>query len=109
MHELSITQSVVDAVLEKLPDQPIAVVSLEIGTLSGIEPDALRFCFELVTAGTTLQGAELQISRPQGRAHCSSCQADFDLDTCILLCPCGSADVQVRSGGQLLISSVMVA
>ncbi len=64
MHELSITQSVVDAVLEKLPDQPIAVVSLEIGTLSGIEPDALRFCFELVTAGTTLQGAELQISRP---------------------------------------------
>lgn len=109
MHELAITQSVVDAVLEKLPDRQIAVVSLEIGTLSGVEPDSVRFCFELVTAGTALDGAELRITRPTGRAHCTSCQTDFDVDSCILLCACGSADVLATSGNQLLISSVRVA
>ncbi len=98
VHELAITQSVVDAVLEKLPERQITVVSLAIGTLSGVEPDSVRFCFELVTAGTALDGAELRISRP-----------DFDLDSCIMLCACGSADVRATSGHQLLISSVRVA
>lgn len=109
MHELAITQSVVDAVLAKLPDERITLVSLDIGTLSGIEPDALRFCFELVTAGTALDGAALEIARPRGRAHCRRCAADFDLDTAILLCACGSADVEVQSGRELTIRSVRVA
>ena len=109
VHELAITQSVVDAVLEKLPERQITVVSLAIGTLSGVEPDSVRFCFGLVTAGTALDGVELRISRPSGRAHCSSCQSDFDLDSCIMLCACGSADVRATSGHQLLISSVRVA
>jgi len=109
MHELSITQSVVDAVVTKLPDRRISLVSLEIGKLSGIEPDALRFCFELVTAGTPLDGAELRIAEPAGLAHCAACEADFEPESCILLCPCGSADVRLTSGDQLTIRSVMVA
>ena len=109
MHELAITQSVVDAVLARLPDRRIAVVCLEIGRVSGIEPDALRFCFELVTADTTLAGAELEILEPPGRAHCRSCRTDFDVSSCMLLCPCGSADVRLDSGDQLAIRSVRMA
>ncbi len=109
MHELAITQSVVDAVLEKLPEERVTRVSLTIGMLSGIEPDAVRFCFELVTAGTGLQGADLEIARPVGRAHCRRCDTDFTLDTLILLCGCGSADVHVESGQELSIRSVQVA
>ncbi len=109
MHELAITQSVVEAVMAKLPDEQITVVRLDVGTLSGIEPDALRFCFELVTAGTTLEGAELEIARPRGRAHCRRCAVHFDLDVPILLCACGSADVEVESGQELAIRSVQVA
>lgn len=109
MHELAITQSVVDAVLERLPEERITVVSLSIGRLSGIEPDAVRFCFELVTAGTGLQGADLEIARPAGRAHCRRCDIDFTLDAPILLCACGSADVDVESGQELKIRSVQVA
>ena len=109
MHELSITQSIVDSVVDRLPGRRVTLVALDVGKLSGVEPEALRFCFELVAAGTDLDGAALVIAEPPGRAHCADCGSDFELDTCILLCDCGSADVRVRSGHELLIRSVEVA
>lgn len=108
MHELSITQSVVDAVVERLPDTKIAGVRLEIGKLSGIVADSVRFCFDLVVAGTALEGARLDIDEPGGRAHCADCDTEFDVDDPILLCPCGSANVEVLAGQQLRIRSVEV-
>lgn len=108
MHELSITQSVIDAVSEKLGDAPVAVVTLEIGQLSGVVADSVRFCFELCSAGTTLDGARLDIIDTPGLGHCRSCDAELPLRDLILLCPCGSADVDVLSGQQLTIKSVEV-
>ena len=56
MHELAITQSVVEAVTERTGSAPVASVRLRVGRLAGVVPDAMRFCFELVTAGTPLEG-----------------------------------------------------
>jgi hydrogenase nickel incorporation protein HypA/HybF len=109
MHELAITQSVVDAVLDRTGDRTVTTVRMRIGRLSGIVPDSLRFCFELVTEGTALEGASLVIDEPGGAAHCRSCGADFALSDLILLCGCGSADVEVRAGRELSVSSVEVA
>lgn len=109
MHELSITQSVVDAVSERIADQRVVSLRLEVGRLSGVVPDALRFCFELVTGETVLEGARLDIDERAGQAHCRSCDQDFVLTDLILLCPCGSADVAVTAGRELVIKSVEVA
>jgi hydrogenase nickel incorporation protein HypA/HybF len=109
VHELAISQSVVDAVLARTGDARVTVVRLDVGRLSGVVPDALRFCFDLVADGTPLAGAELRIAEPPGRARCATCGADFGLDQPILLCPCGSADVQVTAGRDLLVRSVEVA
>lgn len=108
MHELAVTQSVVDAIIEKTGDARVVAVRLEIGRLSGVVPDAVRFCFDVVCAGTTLEGARLDIERPRGRAHCHDCADEFDLDDPIPLCPCGSANVMVTAGMQLRIRSVEV-
>jgi hydrogenase nickel incorporation protein HypA/HybF len=51
VHELSITQSVVDAVTRRMGDARIRRVRLEVGKLSGLVPDAVQFCFEVVAAG----------------------------------------------------------
>ena len=109
MHELSIAESVVDAVLERTGDRHVATVRLQVGRLSGVVPDALMFCFELATAGTALEDADLQIQEPTGRAHCRECNMDFALNDLILLCECGSADVEVVAGRELSVSSVEVA
>jgi hydrogenase nickel incorporation protein HypA/HybF len=109
MHELAITESVVAAVTERLPDARITCVRLEIGPMSGVVADSVRFCFELVTEGTNLEGASLEISQPAASCRCRSCGADFEPAGPIALCACGSADVAVVSGGDLRILSVQVA
>jgi hydrogenase nickel incorporation protein HypA/HybF len=109
MHELAITQGVVDAVTERTGDAPVACVRLRVGRLAGVVPDAMRFCFELVTAGTPLDGAVLEFDRPEGRGRCRTCGADFVLPDLILLCSCGSADVEVLAGRELAVASVVMA
>jgi hydrogenase nickel incorporation protein HypA/HybF len=109
MHELALTQCIVDQVAQRLEGQRVTSVQLEIGKLSGVVPDSVRFCFDLVTNGTALEGSLLVIGEPDGRAHCERCGDDFSLPDLFLLCPCGSADVRVISGTELLIKSVKVA
>jgi hydrogenase nickel incorporation protein HypA/HybF len=109
MHELAVTQSVVDAVVERTGEQRVLEVRLRVGRLSGVVPDAMRFCFDLVTDGTPLQGAILDIEEPEGSGSCRRCGSTFVLHDLILLCPCGSADVDVLTGRELAIGSVEVA
>ena len=106
MHELSITQGVVEAVTERTGSATVLSVRLRVGQLSGVVPDAMRFCFELVTAGTPLEGAALEIEQPEGRGRCRACGAAFALRDLILLCDCGSADVEVLAGRELSVVSV---
>jgi hydrogenase nickel incorporation protein HypA/HybF len=108
VHELAITQSVVDAVLEKTGDRRVTTVRVRVGRLAGVVPEAMRFCFDLVAAGTPLEGACLEIEQPPGGAHCRACGHDFELRDLILLCQCGSADVEVTTGRELQVSSVEV-
>ena len=108
MHELAIAESVVASVLEHTGGRRVAVVRLRVGRLAGVVPDALSFCFELATAGTTLEGASLEIVEEHGRARCRTCACDFTVDDSILLCGCGSADVELLSGQELSVTSVEV-
>lgn len=109
MHELSIAQSVVDAVCERAAGRRVCSVRVEVGSLCAVVPDSMQFCFELVTEGTVMEGARLDIDQPPGRAHCRDCGGDFTLPDLILLCPCGSADVEVLSGRELRILSMEVS
>jgi hydrogenase nickel incorporation protein HypA/HybF len=109
VHELAIAESVVDTVTQRLPGATVTCVHLEIGALSGVVPDSIRFCFDLATEGTPLAGAALEITEPPARCRCRACGAEFQPDTPIVLCPCGSADVAVLAGEELKILSVQVA
>ena len=108
VHELSITQSVVTAVTQRLRDAQVRRIRLEVGQLSGLVPDAVRFCFEMVATGTTCEGAALEIDEPPGLARCRTCGADFETGEVLPLCECGSADVEVRGGRELRIREVEV-
>lgn len=109
MHELSLTQGVVEAITDRLGSRRVVMVRLEIGKLSGVVVDSVRFCFDLVVAGTPLEGARLEIEEPGGRARCRDCSVSFASDDPILLCPCGSSDVEVLAGTELLIKAVQLA
>ena len=108
MHELSITQSIVDTAREHAAGRPVRSIRVRAGRLTAVVPDSMLFCFELIVDGTELQGARLDIEQPAGRAHCRACDTEFALPDLILLCPSGSADVRVTAGQELQIVSMEV-
>ncbi len=109
MHELAIAEDVLATITARTADQKVHAVRLEIGKLTGVSADSLRFCFELAAAGTGVDGAALDIVEPPGSARCQTCSSEFALQDLILLCPCGSADVRVLAGDQMRIISVQVS
>jgi hydrogenase nickel incorporation protein HypA/HybF len=109
MHEMAITQSVVDAVCEHAAGRHVQSVKVEIGALCAVVPDAMQFCFELATEGTVADGARLDLEMQPGAARCRSCGECFELPDLILLCHCGSADVEVLAGRDLRILSMEVS
>jgi len=106
---MALTQSVVDAVCEHAAGRRVRSVALEIGALCSVMPDSMRFCFELATEGTAADGARLDLQIRPGKACCRSCGERFELHDLILLCPCGSADVEVLAGRDLMILSMEVS
>jgi hydrogenase nickel incorporation protein HypA/HybF len=83
-------------------------VTVRIGALTAVVPEAMEFCFGLAVEGTVAEGAGLVIEHRPGRGHCRGCGSDFALPDLILLCPCGSADVAVTGGRELQIVSMEV-
>lgn len=109
MHELAITESVIAAVAERVGASKVTRVQLEIGRLSGVVPDSVRFCFDICAAGTVLDGAALDIVETPGRAQCGDCWAQVEVDDLLDVCACGSANLKLESGQELRITEVEVA
>jgi hydrogenase nickel incorporation protein HypA/HybF len=109
MHELALTQSVVDQISERLAGARVTRVELEIGRLSGVVCDSVRFCFEVCTQGTTLEGARLEIIETAGRALCRHCGADFEVNDLFAICGCGSMELDLIAGEELKIREVEIA
>lgn len=112
MHELSIAQSVIEAVEQECASRgigPVESVRLRIGRMSGVLPDSLRFCWDLVTQETSLAGAALDIVVTEPRLRCTPCDRDLSFDSFIERCPhCGSPDMRVEGGMDLAIDSLEV-
>ncbi len=108
MHELAITESIVAGVSECANGARVTRVMVHIGRLSGVVPDAVRFCFDVCCKGTALEGAELQIVEIEGRARCRDCGRENQIANLIALCACGSANLEVVSGEELKIKEVEV-
>jgi len=109
MHELAITQEIVEIVRQRAGERKVRRVVIEIGKLSAVLPDAVRFCFDLCTEGTPAQGAILEIFEPAGRARCRSCGGEVTLDRPFGRCGCGSSDLDWISGEELRVREMEVA
>ena len=66
MHELGLTRNIVAIVSEHARGRPIKRVTVAIGPQACVETEALKFCFEIATDKTVLQGAELDIVSADG-------------------------------------------
>jgi hydrogenase nickel incorporation protein HypA/HybF len=112
MHELSICEGVVRAVEDYAAREhftKVLKVRLEIGCFGGVEPDALRFGFDVVTRGTVAEGAALEILELPGQAWCFDCGKSFEVTARGADCPqCNGARLSVTGGDELRIKDLEV-
>ena len=109
MHELGITQQVVEAVVAHANGSTVKRIRLEIGKLTAVMPEAIRFCFDVCAEGTPVEGAELEIVEIPGLGRCRRCGSDVPLDRAFGRCACGSSDLDWIAGEELRILEMEVA
>ena len=109
MHELAITQNIVDIALKSAQNRKVEGITIVIGELSGIVEDSVRFCFDIVAADTSAQGAALTFRAVPAHVRCTRCAFEFKLDKGDWACPqCGNPGGQVMQGRECYIESVDV-
>jgi len=112
MHEISLCESILEIMQERAGADGFTQVKqvwLEIGKLSCVEPDAMKFGFDSVVHGSLAEGAQLQIIWVPGRARCLSCLHEVEIEQYGDLCPdCGNSQLQVMDGDQLRIKEMEV-
>lgn len=106
MHELGITQNIVSIVSQHAKGTPVKRVSLEIGKLSAVVPDAIRFCFDVCAEGTELEKAELEIIEIAGRLKCQDCQLITETNQVYAHCECGSWNTKPIAGQELRVKEM---
>jgi hydrogenase nickel incorporation protein HypA/HybF len=112
MHEMSLCEGVLQILEDHARSQgfrQVKTVWLEIGALSGVDPEAMRFGFDAVMKGTLAHGARLEIIDLPGQAWCLPCSKPVAVTARFDACPeCGSYQVQVTGGDEMRIKELEV-
>ena len=135
MHEVSIAMSILSVVEQAFRETPgakkVTRIKLQIGMLSMVDPEALRFALKTVAKGTPAEDAEIEIEMVKPVFRCNRCgytwevrdedvkriSEDPQLSTLVhiypdvvskyLSCPrCGSNDIEIVKGKGVIVHSV---
>lgn len=112
MHEMSIAQSLIEILREEMTRhgaKNLRSVRLHIGRLAAIVPESLSFCFQVMTAGTDMEGAKLVMETIPLEAFCKVCKKTFFIENYAFRCPsCGAKDIDTLRGQDLSIVDMEV-
>lgn len=112
MHELSIADAVLEAARREAlrhPGARLLKVGVRVGELAGVEPEALRFCFDSLVRGTELDPLALDIEPCPRRQRCPRCARTFIVADYELACPgCGAPQTDCIGGDELELAFLEV-
>lgn len=112
MHEMALAESVREIVEETARAngaRRVGLVRLEIGRLSQVEIDAMRFAFEVVQRGSLAEGARLEIVETDGTAWCLRCSTPVVIARRGDACPsCQSFQLQVTGGDRMRVMDIEI-
>lgn len=112
MHEFSLAMNILDSCareLEQAGGSKITGIRLEVGSLSGVMAESLRFALEAGHEDNVLKNAQISIDELPARLQCKACGQDFEATEIYTPCPqCGSFGHQVLAGKDLIIKSITI-
>jgi hydrogenase nickel incorporation protein HypA/HybF len=112
MHELTVTQNVLQLALEyagRAGAKRVQRINLVVGALSGIVDDSVQFYFDFVSQGTPAEGAQLTFERVPARFRCRACGQEFEFQDDNWACPaCQALGGELVSGREFCMDSIEV-
>lgn len=112
MHELSVTESIINISVEhaqKAKASRVTDIFLTIGRLSSIVDDSVQFYWDMISENTLCSGAKLHFNRIPAVLSCQDCGNEYTLDAELTPCPvCGSSRIKVLSGDEFWVDSIQV-
>lgn len=112
MHELAVTESILDIAIKHAQQAEASRVTdlyLVIGRLSSIVDDSVQFYWDMLAQGTLCEGSQLHFQREPAQMACLNCGSEYKLEDELTPCPkCGSAQVHVISGDQFFLESIEI-
>jgi hydrogenase nickel incorporation protein HypA/HybF len=113
MHELGLMENALAIALDYATREQasrIHQIALRVGDLAGVETDALRFAFDVVTQGTIAEDAQLRIESCPTRCYCDRCQTEFQPIEIGYECPtCHTWSLAIIQGKELELASLEVS
>lgn len=110
MHELSITQSLLELAVqhaEAAGARRVTDLNLVIGDLASVLDECVQFYWDMISEGTLAAGSRLHFRRVPVRMSCQDCGATCDLTEIESTCPrCGGTRLQVSSGDEFYLDSI---
>ncbi len=111
MHEVSLCGAIYEIADRAAAGRDVSVIHLQVGQLRQVVPDTLTFCWTVVCDDTRLAGSRLEVDYRPVILRCRQCGESTTLSgELLLLCGgCGSSEVSVVGGEELLVTSVDLA
>ncbi len=112
MHELAITQNMLDLVLEqakKAEARKVGRINLVIGEMTGVVDGCVQFYFGFLSEGTIAEKAALSFTVVPTTARCRGCDKLFKLKEFDWTCPyCQGNNMEIVAGQELFVESIEV-
>lgn len=121
MHEMAVTQALLDMALKHANGQRITDVYLQVGRMSAIVPSSVEVFFKYLSQDTLAEGAKLHFEILPLEMTCQDCNRQLDLSEWsdrgphLIMhkaftrgCECGSKDLRVSGGVSFGLTSIDV-
>ncbi|MGI5861797.1 MAG: hydrogenase maturation nickel metallochaperone HypA [Myxococcales bacterium] len=109
MHEVSVAERMLEITLEAARRNGggrVRTARLLLGALTCVEPETLRFAFEIACRGTAAEGCRLEILPVAAKLKCQACGGVHEGDL-LEPCPrCQSVGFEVLQGRELRIDTI---
>ncbi|MEO5940597.1 MAG: hydrogenase maturation nickel metallochaperone HypA [Candidatus Limnocylindrales bacterium] len=110
MHEVGLVDGIVEAVLRRAGERPVARFRVRIGTLHRASQGPMDQALELVAAGTNLDGAVMELIQVPVTMTCRTCGVAAESEDLSPVCTsCGSTELDHQGGDELVLESVEYA
>ena len=112
MHELAVTESLLEIVLESAREnkaRTVTDITLTIGALSSIVDDSVQFYWNHISKGTIAEKAILHFNRPPATLTCLNCDTEFILKDELTPCPnCHSINLAILTGEEFQVDYIEI-